>query len=50
VGRRVLDGIRAGQFFLITHPDTRAWLEERHRRIIDGYDYAERWALENKRA
>ena len=25
IGRRVLDGVRAGQFYLITHPETRAW-------------------------
>lgn len=48
VGVRVLAGIRGGQFFLITHPDTRPWLEDRHQRIMDGYDFAERWERENK--
>jgi NAD(P)-dependent dehydrogenase (short-subunit alcohol dehydrogenase family) len=48
VGRRVMDGIRGGQFFLITHPGSRPWLEQRHKRIMDAYDFAERWERENK--
>jgi len=47
VGRRVLDGVAAGQFFLITHPETRPWLEARHARIMAGYDFAERWQKEH---
>jgi NAD(P)-dependent dehydrogenase (short-subunit alcohol dehydrogenase family) len=47
VGRRVLDGIRAGQFYLITHPETRSWLEKRHAGIMAAYDFADRWAAEN---
>jgi NAD(P)-dependent dehydrogenase (short-subunit alcohol dehydrogenase family) len=47
VGRRVLDGIRAGQFFLITHPETRPWLEQRHARIMAAYDFAEQWKREH---
>jgi NAD(P)-dependent dehydrogenase (short-subunit alcohol dehydrogenase family) len=47
VGRRVLDGIRAGQFYLITHPETRAWLEKRHAGIMAAYDFADRWAAEH---
>ncbi len=43
VGRRVLDGIRAGQFYLITHPETRAWIESRHARIMAAYDFADSW-------
>jgi NAD(P)-dependent dehydrogenase (short-subunit alcohol dehydrogenase family) len=49
VGRRVLDGVRAGQFYLITHPETRSWIEQRHQRIMDAYDYAEKWERENQR-
>jgi NAD(P)-dependent dehydrogenase (short-subunit alcohol dehydrogenase family) len=47
VGRRVLDGIRAGQFYLITHPETRSWFEKRHACIMAAYDFADRWAAEN---
>jgi NAD(P)-dependent dehydrogenase (short-subunit alcohol dehydrogenase family) len=47
VGRRVLDGIRAGQFYLITHPETRPWLEARHARMMGAYDFADRWAAEH---
>lgn len=47
-GRRVLDGIKAGQFYLITHPDTRVWIENRHARIMAAYDFADRWEAEHK--
>lgn len=47
VGRRVLDGIRAGQFYLITHPETRAWIERRHAGIMAGYDFADRWVAQH---
>ena len=47
VGRRVLDGIRAGQFYLITHPETRPWLEQRHAKIMAAYDFADRWKMEH---
>jgi len=47
VGRRVLDGIRAGQFYLITHPETRSWLEKRHAGIMAAYDFADRWVAEH---
>jgi NAD(P)-dependent dehydrogenase (short-subunit alcohol dehydrogenase family) len=43
VGRRVIDGIRAGQFYLITHPETRSWIESRHARIMAAYDFADQW-------
>jgi NAD(P)-dependent dehydrogenase (short-subunit alcohol dehydrogenase family) len=48
-GQRVLDGIKAGQFYLITHPETRGWLEARHARIMAAYDFADRWEAEHKR-
>ena len=41
VGARVLDGIRAGQFYLITHPETRAWVTDRYRRLMAAYDFSE---------
>jgi hypothetical protein len=43
LGRRVFDGISAEQFYLITHPDTRGWIEARHARIMAAYDFADRW-------
>jgi NAD(P)-dependent dehydrogenase (short-subunit alcohol dehydrogenase family) len=49
VGERVLDGIRAGQFFLITHPETRSWVTDRHARLTAAYDYAEQREAERKR-
>ena len=49
VGERVLDGIRAGQFFLITHPETRSWVTDRHARLMAAYDCAERREAERKR-
>lgn len=48
-GQRVLDGIKAKQFYLITHPETRTWLEARHARIMAAYDFADRWEREHKR-
>ena len=48
VGARVLAGIRAGQFYLITHPDTRSWVAERYQRLMRAYDFAERWEAEHK--
>lgn len=48
-GQRVLDGIKAKQFYLITHPETRGWLEARHARIMAAYDFADRWEQEHKR-
>jgi NAD(P)-dependent dehydrogenase (short-subunit alcohol dehydrogenase family) len=48
VGARVLDGIQAGQFFLITHPETRAWVTERHQRLMAAYDFAEQREAKGK--
>jgi NAD(P)-dependent dehydrogenase (short-subunit alcohol dehydrogenase family) len=44
VGRRVLGAIRSGELYIFTHVATKAWLERRHRRIIDAFDATERWA------
>lgn len=49
VGECVLDGIRAGQFFLITHPETHSWVTDRHARLTAAYDYADRREAERKR-
>ena len=43
VGRRVLDAIRHGDFYVFTHVETRDWLLARHQRIIDGYAALARW-------
>jgi NAD(P)-dependent dehydrogenase (short-subunit alcohol dehydrogenase family) len=43
VGRRVVAGIRNDEFYLFTHPESRGWIEERHRGIMAGFDAAERW-------
>lgn len=44
IGRRVVRAIRDGDFYIFTHIETRAWLEARHKRIIDAYAATERWA------
>jgi NAD(P)-dependent dehydrogenase (short-subunit alcohol dehydrogenase family) len=48
VGARVLAGIRAEQFYLITHPDTRSWVAARYQRLMAAYDFAERWEAEQR--
>ncbi len=50
VGLRVVDAIRDGEFFIFTHPETRAWIEARHRRIMDAFDAAERRGRDTKRS
>jgi NAD(P)-dependent dehydrogenase (short-subunit alcohol dehydrogenase family) len=46
VGRRVLDAVVAGEFFIFTHEEPRAWIEARHERLLAGFDSIERY---NKR-
>jgi NAD(P)-dependent dehydrogenase (short-subunit alcohol dehydrogenase family) len=46
VGRFVLHALKHGEFFILSHPHTRGEVEEWHRRVIDGYDRAERIAVE----
>jgi NAD(P)-dependent dehydrogenase (short-subunit alcohol dehydrogenase family) len=41
VGRRVLDAVRAGEFYIITHPEFRGPVAERHERLVRGFDRAE---------
>jgi len=38
VGDRVLAAIRNDDFFIFTHPETKAWLEARHSKLMDGFD------------
>jgi hypothetical protein len=37
-GEHVLRAMRDDAFFVFTHPETRAWIEGRHQRLIDGFD------------
>jgi NAD(P)-dependent dehydrogenase (short-subunit alcohol dehydrogenase family) len=46
VGERVVRAIRRNEFFVFTHTDTKAWLDDRHRRIADAYAECERWQAE----
>lgn len=41
VGERVLRAIRRNEFYIFTHPETREWLELRHRRILEAFESAE---------
>jgi NAD(P)-dependent dehydrogenase (short-subunit alcohol dehydrogenase family) len=41
VGARVVDAIRAGEFFILTHTEPREWIEKRHRRIEEAFDRAD---------
>ncbi len=41
VVRRMLEGVRAGQFFIPTHPETRPAVEARHARLMAAYAFAE---------
>jgi NAD(P)-dependent dehydrogenase (short-subunit alcohol dehydrogenase family) len=43
VGERVVQAIRNGEFFIFTHGEPRAWIEARHRRLIDGFDSIARY-------
>jgi NAD(P)-dependent dehydrogenase (short-subunit alcohol dehydrogenase family) len=41
VGERVLGAIRRNELYIFTHPETREWLEQRHRRILAAYEAAD---------
>ena len=41
VGRQVVHAIRENEYFIFTHPDARDRVEERHARMIAGFDAAE---------
>jgi short-subunit dehydrogenase len=38
VGRRAVDGIRAGAFYIVTHPPVRELVEERTAEILAAFD------------
>jgi NAD(P)-dependent dehydrogenase (short-subunit alcohol dehydrogenase family) len=42
-GVRVLHAIQHDEFFVFTHPETRLWIEARHRRIMAGFDALDRY-------
>jgi NAD(P)-dependent dehydrogenase (short-subunit alcohol dehydrogenase family) len=41
VGTRVVDAIRDGEFYILTHSSPRHWVERRFRRIMEAFDRAE---------
>lgn len=43
VGRRVLQAIRDDEFFIFTHEEPRAWIEERHERLMAAFSRAARY-------
>ena len=46
IGRRVLDGVKHGDFYIFTHVETRDWLRKRHQGIIDSFESLERFEAE----
>jgi NAD(P)-dependent dehydrogenase (short-subunit alcohol dehydrogenase family) len=46
VGERVVRAIRNRELYVFTHMETKEWLLARHQRIIDAYEYCERWIEE----
>lgn len=47
LAERVLRGVRAGQFYIVSHPQTRTMVEARHASIMQAYDWAEKQGLED---
>ena len=43
VAARMIDGVKAGRFFIATHPSSRAAIEARHAELMAAYDAAEAW-------
>jgi NAD(P)-dependent dehydrogenase (short-subunit alcohol dehydrogenase family) len=43
VGRRVLDAVAKSEFFIFTHEEPRAWIEDRHARLLEGFDSIARY-------
>jgi NAD(P)-dependent dehydrogenase (short-subunit alcohol dehydrogenase family) len=43
VGQRVLEAMREDEFFVFTHEAPRAWIEARHRRLMEAFDRAARF-------
>jgi NAD(P)-dependent dehydrogenase (short-subunit alcohol dehydrogenase family) len=49
VGKRVLDAIASGEFFIFTHEEPRQWIEARHQRLMAGFDSVERYNVRERR-
>ncbi len=49
IGRRVLDAIEHGEFYIFTHIETREWICRRHEAILRGFDALERFESEVER-
>jgi NAD(P)-dependent dehydrogenase (short-subunit alcohol dehydrogenase family) len=49
VGKRVVDAIARGEFFIFTHEEPRQWIEARHRRLIAGFDALEAYHARERR-
>ena len=47
IGARVVAAIRAGEFFIFTHPETSEWIERRHARLMEAFDRAAAWENSN---
>ena len=43
VGKRVLDAVTGGEFFIFTHEEPREWIEARHQRLMAGFGSIERY-------
>jgi NAD(P)-dependent dehydrogenase (short-subunit alcohol dehydrogenase family) len=43
VGKRMLDAIARGEFFIFTHEEPREWIEVRHQRLMAGFDSIARY-------
>ena len=43
VAARIVEGVRANRFFIVTHANTRPMVEERHAELMAAYDAAARW-------
>jgi hypothetical protein len=45
VGRRVLDGVTADERYIMTHPEFRAVVANRHERMTEGFARAESFVI-----
>jgi NAD(P)-dependent dehydrogenase (short-subunit alcohol dehydrogenase family) len=43
VGARVVDAIRAGEFYVLAQSAPRTWIERRHARLMEAFDRAAAW-------
>ena len=43
LGARIIDAVKADEFYIFSHPKNRAQVEVCHDRIIDGFENLDRW-------